>query len=228
MISARKDSLREVQMNPVDLGEAGLHEQPAHGDSERVDQARFEDDGGGQHSARPPNRDPEVADTVEVSLVKEPLEELFYATLNDVYHIQGKHLEGLAKIADLASAPSLKEAIEEIRAETRIHIERLDQVFETIGRRPVLGGGEFIDCMSKEAAMLPSTTESARDPAIILVVQTAGHYKMARYGTLAAWAKQLGHGDSVELLEATLEEEKDADKKLSGLAEACINARVVA
>lgn len=158
------------------------------------------------------------------------LEDLFYETLKDIYYVEKKLVKTLPKMVKKASAPELKEAIEGHLGETQVHVERVEQVFEAIGKRAVAKRCEALEGLLKEAEEVLSEVEDEQtlDSAIIASAQAVEHYEIARYGTLAAWANVLGMDEAVGLLEATLEEEKNADEALSGLAEDQVNQRAAA
>lgn len=158
------------------------------------------------------------------------LEDLFYETLKDIYYAEKKLVKTLPKMVKKASSPLLKECIEEHLSETETHVERLEQVFASLQKRAVAKKCEAMDGILKEADEVTAeiADEDTMDTAIISSAQTVEHYEIARYGTLAAWANQLGYDDARELLETTLDEEKAADQKLSGLAEREVNVKAAA
>jgi ferritin-like metal-binding protein YciE len=128
-------------------------------------------------------------------------------------------------MAKAASSTELSEAILKHQAETENHVGRLEQVFEIIGKTARAKKCEAIVGLSAEGDHVLEEVEegTVRDVGIIGAAQAVEHYEVARCGTLAAWAKQLGFDVAVELLVATLEEEKAADETLSGIADT-INA----
>ena len=149
------------------------------------------------------------------------LSDLFYDTLRDVYWAEKHLVKALPKMAKAASNPGLSDAILNHRAETEVHAERLEQIFEMIGKAARAKKCEAMVGLSAEGDHVMEEVEddTVRDVGIIGAAQAVEHYEIARYGTLAAWAKQLGLDDVVALLITTLEEEKAADEKLSGLAD---------
>lgn len=157
------------------------------------------------------------------------LSDLFYDTLRDIYWAEKHLLKALPKMAKKASSPELAEALETHRAETEVHVERLDQVFGIIAKAARAKKCEAMVGLSAEGdhVLEEVEDETVRDVGIIGAAQAVEHYEIARYGTLAAWAKRLGHEDVAELLAETLEEEKAADEILSGIAES-INAEAEA
>jgi ferritin-like metal-binding protein YciE len=158
------------------------------------------------------------------------LEDLFYETLKDIYYAEKKLTKALPKMAKKASSSDLKVALEEHLTETEHQVKRLEQIFESMGKRAVSKKCEAMDGILKEADEVTGEIEDkpTLDAAIISSSQTVEHYEIARYGTLVAWANELGHSDAAGLLEASLEEEKAADEKLSGLAEAQVNQQAAA
>jgi ferritin-like metal-binding protein YciE len=153
------------------------------------------------------------------------LSDLFYDTLRDVYWAEKHLVKVLPKMANAAATPELAQAIKKHYAETQTHVERLDQVFENIGKAARAKKCEAMVGLSAEGDHVLEEVhdEFVRDVGIIGAAQAVEHYEIARYGTLAAWAKQLGHEDVADLLGQTLGEEKAADETLSDIA-ATINA----
>jgi ferritin-like metal-binding protein YciE len=148
-----------------------------------------------------------------------PLDELFHDMLKDVYYAEKQILKALPKMAKAAKAPELKKAFETHKAETAEQVERLSQVFEIIGKSPRAKTCDAILGILKEGeAVIEDYGDSpALDAGLVASAQAVEHYEMARYGTLKAWAKQLGHNDAVALLDATLAEETKTDKALTQL-----------
>ena len=154
------------------------------------------------------------------------LEDLFTHTLRDMYYAENKIVKSLPGMISKASDSTLKKGLEEHLAQTRNHVTRLDKVFGQIGAEPKSVDCPAIDGIIEEADDVIGNIDDkdALDAAIIAAAQAVEHYEMTRYGTLMAWAKQLGHQDSVSLLSETLAEEKAADDKLSRVAESRVNA----
>jgi ferritin-like metal-binding protein YciE len=167
---------------------------------------------------------------LEETMTVKTLEDLFYETLKDIYYAEKKLVKTLPKMAKMASAPELKKAIDGHLSETEFHVQRLEQVFTAIDKRAVAKKCEALEGLLKEAEEVMSEIEDKEtlDAAIISSAQTVEHYEIARYGTLATWARELGNRDVAGVLEATLEEEKNADEKLSDLAEDAVNQRAAA
>lgn len=161
-----------------------------------------------------------------MSIKLDHLEKLYLSQLKDVYNAEHQLLEALPKMRDAASDEKLRAAFADHLAETKGHVERLEQIFAGMDGRP---GGQRCKAMEglvKEGQeILEEDGEPAtRDAAIICAAQKVEHYEIATYGCLREYARMLGRADAVELLEQTLQEEKDADGRLTGLAEEWINA----
>jgi ferritin-like metal-binding protein YciE len=155
------------------------------------------------------------------------LEKLFEETLRDIYYAEKAILKNLPKMAKNANSEKLAQAFEAHIEETEGQVARLEQIFEMIGKSARGKRCPAIDGLAEEAAEIMSEAEDATvlDAGILAAAQAVEHYEIARYGTLAAWADKLGMTDAVELLEATLEEEKATDVKLTELALSEINVQ---
>jgi ferritin-like metal-binding protein YciE len=149
------------------------------------------------------------------------LNDLFHDTLRDVYWAEKHLVKSLPKMAKAAASSELATAILNHRAETETHVERLERIFEIIEKTARAKKCEAMVGLSAEGEHVLEEVEDEqiRDVGIIGAAQAVEHYEIARYGTLAAWAKQLGLNEAVKLLLVTLKEEKAADEKLSELAE---------
>jgi len=154
------------------------------------------------------------------------LNELFINELKDIYWAE-KHLtSALPKMAKAATTDQLREALENHLAETENHISRLESVFDVIGEKAVAKKCEAMAGLIKEGEEIISETEkgtSTRDAGIISAAQKVEHYEIATYGTLKTLANVLGYNEAVDILNATLEEEKKADGLLTQVAESTIN-----
>jgi len=153
------------------------------------------------------------------------LQDLFHDTLKDIYFAEKKILTALPKMAKAANSDELRAAFEKHEGETEGQVGRLEQVFEVIGEPPkgktcdaIIGIIEEGQEIMKEYKGTP-----ALDAGLISAAQAVEHYEIGRYGTLKAWAEELGLAQAVKLLDATLAEEKNADASLSKLAESRIN-----
>lgn len=155
------------------------------------------------------------------------LDDLFYDTLKDIYYAERKIIKALPKMARAAKAPDIKAAFEKHKEQTQEHIERLQQVFEILGKRAqgktcdaiegiIAEGEEIIDEFNGTKAL---------DAGLIPSAQAVEHYEIARYGTLKRWATELGHKDIAKLLDSTLKEEGQTDLDLTKLAETKINLK---
>ncbi len=149
------------------------------------------------------------------------LSDLFYDTLRDVYWAEKHLVKALPKMAKKANNEELAQALTDHQEETEGHVSRLEQIFEMIDKAARAKKCEAMVGLSAEGdhVLKEVDDEAVRDVGIIGAAQAVEHYEIARYGTLAAWAKLLGHQDAAELLVATLEEEKAADEKLSALSD---------
>ncbi|EJC64655.1 hypothetical protein Rleg5DRAFT_1409 [Rhizobium leguminosarum bv. viciae WSM1455] len=155
------------------------------------------------------------------------LNDLFLDTLKDIYYAEKQILKALPKMARAAQSEEGKAGFLQHRDETQSHVERLEQVFEMIGK-PARGKTcEAIQGIIAEADEIMDEFKGtvALDAGLISSAQAVEHYEIARYGTLIAWAKQLGIKDAVPLLQATLAEEEATDKKLTQIAESSANAK---
>jgi ferritin-like metal-binding protein YciE len=155
----------------------------------------------------------------------ETLQDLFHETLRDIYYAEKKILKALPKMAKKASSPDLAAAYEAHLEETEDQVERLEHVFEMLGKNARGKTCPAIDGIVEEAEELltEAKTDTVRDAGSLAAAQAVEHYEIARYGTLIAWAEKLGMTDAANLLGVTLEEEKATDAKLSLLAESEIN-----
>jgi ferritin-like metal-binding protein YciE len=155
------------------------------------------------------------------------LEDLFAETLKDIYFAEKQILRALPKMAREAESPELKQAFETHRDETEGQVERLNQVFEQIGR-PARGKTcEAILGIIDEAKEIMEEFKGAEalDAGLASSAQAVEHYEIARYGTLKTWARQLGLNDAAKLLDDTLQEEIKADQLLTKLATSTVNRK---
>ena len=160
-------------------------------------------------------------------MAEKQLDDLFLDTLKDIYYAERQILKALPKMAKAASTPELRAGFEQHHAETEVHVERLEKVFELLGKAPrgktcdaILGiiekGKEIMDEFKGTQAL---------DAGLVSAAQAVEHYEIARYGTLATWAKQLGHTQALDLFLQTLKEEEATDEKLSALAKSSVNLK---
>ena len=147
-------------------------------------------------------------------------------SLKDIYWAEKNLVKALPKMAKKATTEELKTAIEEHRLQTEEHITRLEQVFEIFGEKATAKKCEAMEGLLKEGESIMEETEDGtltRDVGIIAAAQKVEHYEIASYGTLAVLARTMGYDDAAELLEQTLEEEKQTDLNLTDIAENKIN-----
>lgn len=149
------------------------------------------------------------------------LDKLFEETLRDIYYAEKKILKALPKMAKKATSPNLAQAFETHIGETESQVERLEEIFELIGKAPRGKTCPAIDGIIEEGEeiMKEAEDDTVRDAGMLAAAQAVEHYEITRYGTLKSWANKLGMTDAAELLDATLQEEKSTDVKLSELAE---------
>jgi ferritin-like metal-binding protein YciE len=153
------------------------------------------------------------------------LEDLFVHFLRDMYYAEKQVLKALPKMSRKADAEELRAAFDHHREETEQHVANLEQVFELLELRPRGVTCEAIDGILEEGKEIMSEADDAdaRDAGMIAAAQAVEHYEITRYGTLIAWANQLGKQDAAKLLRANLEQEYAADRKLTELAEKTLN-----
>jgi ferritin-like metal-binding protein YciE len=155
----------------------------------------------------------------------ESLEKLFEETVRDIYYAEKKILKALPKMAKKASSSKLAQAFQAHIDETEGHVERLDQIFDLIGKAPRGKTCPAIDGIIEEGEeiMKEAEDDTVRDAGMLAAAQAVEHYEITRYGTLKSWAGKMGMSEAVKLLDATLKEEKATDLKLTDLAESEIN-----
>ena len=154
------------------------------------------------------------------------MSDLFLHVLKDIYYAEKQILKALPKMEKAAETPQLKQALEHHRGETEGQVERLEQVSGEIGK-PARGEKceAIVGIIAEGEDVIKKGEAEVVDAGLIAAAQAVEHYEIARYGTLIAWAEQLGLRNSVALLKKTLEEEKAADKKLTQIAETSANRR---
>lgn len=158
------------------------------------------------------------------------LEDLFHDTLKDIYYAERKILKALPKMQRAAQSEELKKAFEMHREETEGHVERLQQVFEIIGKAPRGKTCDAIEGIVSEGEEIIDEFKGtpALDAGLISAAQAVEHYEITRYGTLKRWASELGLQDAAKLLDETLKEEAKTDETLTKLADASANDRTKA
>lgn len=155
------------------------------------------------------------------------LDDLFFDTLRDIYYAERQILKTLPKMAKAATSDELRAGFEQHHAETQGHVERLEQVFELLGKSP---RGKTCDAIlgiieEGKEIMEDFKGTQALDAGLISSAQAVEHYEIARYGTLKAWALQLGHKEAAALFDATLKEEEATDQKLTKLGTSSVNQK---
>jgi ferritin-like metal-binding protein YciE len=155
------------------------------------------------------------------------MNDLFVHQLQEIYYAEQQLVKALPKMAEKATDKQLKLGFLTHLDETRTHAQRLEQVFQMIGAAAKAVDCPAIDGIIKEANEVAGEVadKAVLDASLINAAQAAEHYEIARYGSLIAWAKQLGRNDAAAILQKTLDEEKATDKKLTTLAESKVNLR---
>jgi len=155
------------------------------------------------------------------------LDDLFVHQLQDIYYAEKQITTALPKMISKATDPQLKQGFETHLQETKKQIERLERVFQMHGKSPKAVTCPAIDGIIKEANEVSGevSDKEVLDAALIAQAQAVEHYEITRYGTLIAWAKQLGRDDCAKVLQETLDEEKATDHKLTSMAESKINRK---
>lgn len=158
------------------------------------------------------------------------LEDLFHDTLKDIYYAERKILKALPKMKRAAQSEELKAAFEKHQKETEVQIERLQQVFELMGKRAQGKTCDAIEGIISEGEEIMDEFKDtvALDAGLISAAQAVEHYEMTRYGTLKRWASELGMADAAKLLDANLQEESKTDGDLTKLADMSANDRAKA
>jgi ferritin-like metal-binding protein YciE len=153
------------------------------------------------------------------------LQDLFDEELKDLYDAEHQILEALPKMVAAASSPDLKRAFEQHLSLTEGHVERLEEVFACRNTKPQRKKCAGMSGLLAEGAKVleEKMTDEVRDAALVAAAQRVEHYEMAGYGTLRTYARELADLETARLLQATLDEEADADRTLTQLAEFSIN-----
>jgi ferritin-like metal-binding protein YciE len=170
---------------------------------------------------------PDIRGGASMPAKEKTLNDLFLEALKDVYHAEKQILRALPKMAKAAESEELREAFKTHREETQVQVERLEEVFEIIGKPARAKTCQAIQGIIEEGkeVMEDFADSEAIDAGLIAAAQAVEHYEISRYGTLKTWATQLGLRDAAKLLDQTLEEEKKTDKLLTGLAESALNQK---
>jgi ferritin-like metal-binding protein YciE len=155
------------------------------------------------------------------------MEDLFLHGLRDIYYAENQIVKSLPTMIEKAINRELTKGLRDHLRETENQVTRLDTVFQKLGQEPRGTDCPAIDGLIKEADQIAGEVEDKEvlDAAVIASAQAIEHYEISRYGTLIAWAQELGHNNVTSLLNANLREEKAADRKLNTLAEGKVNRR---
>ncbi len=158
------------------------------------------------------------------------LKDMFVDLLQDAYSAETQLTQALPKMAKAASNPQLRAGFEEHLQQTKNHVTRLEQVAKMVNCDPDENTCEAMEGLVEEGeeVIAMDADRDAKDAALIAAAQKVEHYEIATYGTLCAWAKQIGRTDAVSLLSQTLNEEKATDEKLTRLAESMVNTQAAA
>lgn len=158
------------------------------------------------------------------------LEILFVEELRDIYNAENQLIKALPKMAKRASSEELRQAFEEHLEQTRGHVERLDEIFEELGKKATGKTCKAMKGLIEEGSevMEEEGEASVLDAALIAAAQKVEHYEIASYGTVRTWAEMLDKSDAVDLLQQTLDEESETNEKLTELAESSINVEASA
>jgi ferritin-like metal-binding protein YciE len=158
------------------------------------------------------------------------LHDAFIDELRDVYHAEKQVTKALPKMIKAATSDELREAFDNHLEETKGQIARLEEVFASLDEKVKAKKCDGMAGIIEEgsSAMAEDFDEPTMDAALIASAQRVEHYEMAAYGTLVAWAEAMGHTEAAELLQATLDEEKAADEKLTEIADGGINREAAA
>lgn len=156
----------------------------------------------------------------------EELEHFFTEALKDIYYAEKSLTKALPKMAKASTTEELSQAFEQHKVQTEEHVKRLEQVFELMGQKPQAKKCEAMDGLQKEAETFIEETQEGsltRDVSLIISAQKVEHYEIAAYGGLAQLATTFGMTEIADLLQQTLEEEKETDENLTYIAENNVN-----
>ncbi|MBC3783977.1 ferritin-like domain-containing protein [Spirosoma utsteinense] len=159
---------------------------------------------------------------------REGLHGLFVTELKNIYYAERQAIDALGTQADAATTDEVRNALLQHQEETRGQVMRLEQVFQSLGLDADEGACAAIDGLADDAETIISATESdslTRDAGLIIAAQKVEHHEIASYGSVVTLARVMGHTEVARLLQQTLEEEKNTDRKLTQLAESFINDR---
>ena len=155
------------------------------------------------------------------------LDDLFVHTLRDIYYAENQMVKSLPVMIKKATEPGLKRGFKTHLDETQNHVARLEEVFRMRGVEIEGIDCPAIDGILEEADDVAGEVDDKKvlDAALIATAQAVEHYEITRYGSLIAWAKELGRADCASVLQRTLDEEKATDRKLTQMAETVVNLR---
>jgi ferritin-like metal-binding protein YciE len=153
--------------------------------------------------------------------MSEGLKELYIDELKDLYNAENQLVKALPKMAKAASSEELSQGFEEHLEQTRAHVQRLEEIFQSLGENPKGKKCKGMEGLVAEGAevMKEDFEDSVMDAALIGAAQRVEHYEIAAYGTVCAFAEELGESEQASLLNETLEEEKETDEKLTKLTQ---------
>jgi ferritin-like metal-binding protein YciE len=153
------------------------------------------------------------------------LQKLFVHELKDLYSAENQILEALPKMAEKASNPELRQAFERHHRQTEEQVRRLDRIFDSLEHQPGDHKCRGMEGLIEEGeeVMKEAESDAVRDAGMIAAAQRVEHYEIAAYGTARTYARKLGNEDAAELLQQTLDEEGETDKRLTMLAEGQVN-----
>jgi len=155
----------------------------------------------------------------------ETMDDLFLNELKDIYDCEKKLVKALPKMAKAVTSTELREAFQNHLEETKGHVQRLEEIFQHLGEKASASKCEGIEGIIDEGEEMMDAIEPSPllDAAIIAAAQKAEHYEISSYGSCRTFAQELGRNEVVQLLDQTLKEEKQADKKLTQIAETRVN-----
>lgn len=156
--------------------------------------------------------------------------QFFVDELKDIYWAEKHLVKALPKMKKASTSEELAAAFEKHTQETEIHVQTLEKVFELLGEKAVAKKCDAMEGLLEEANSIISDTDAGtlvRDAGLILAAQKVEHYEIATYGTLRAFAENMGHTEVVELLQQTLANEKETDVALTEVAESFVNEQAV-
>jgi ferritin-like metal-binding protein YciE len=155
------------------------------------------------------------------------MDDLFMHTLRDIYYAEKQIVQALPEMIEKSTDAQLKQGFQSHLRETETHVKRLEKVFQLHGKEAKGVDCPAIDGIIEEAEEVAGEVadKSVLDAALIAAAQAVEHYEITRYGSLIAWAKELGRNDCATLLQQNLDEEKAADKKLTAMAESKVNRK---